>query len=447
MTAIAGIAVKNKSDLIERMLEKMKHRGGAWHESLDGKQTTLGMIGTKIQEQNKFALKNSEIAQDGFGPGRFSQAQATARGFILKRDPIGVAPLYYGWTKEGEFCFASEIKGLLLATTDVHELPPGFTFDGQQLDPYYQLAIQPPISDPPEQIAVELRQRLELAVENSIGDGNVGSWLSGGLDSSAMAALARPHVDCLHTFAAGLPGAPDLEYARQMADHIHSEHHDVIVGYDEILAVLPEVIYYLESFDALLVRSSILNYLVARQASNFVPAVFSGEGGDELFAGYDYLKGLSPEELPAELIDITGRLHNTALQRVDRCASAHGTVPHICFLDPGVVDYALRIPVEYKSRDGIEKWILRQAVADLLPEAVLNRPKAKFWQGGGVEDLLARYAEEQVSTNDFDNERTLPNGWRLNTKEELLYYRIFKKHFGAIENLDWMGRTKGAPVA
>jgi asparagine synthase (glutamine-hydrolysing) len=447
MTAIAGIARANKSDLIESMLEKMTHRGGAWRDILEEKTTTLGMIGLKIQENALVSLKHNGIAQDGFAPGCSAQVQATSNGFLLKRDPIGVAPLYYGWTKDGEFCFASEVKGLLLTTTDIHELPPGHMFDGQKLEPYYQLAVQTPSSDPPEQIAGELRRRLKLAVEKSIGDGNVGSWLSGGLDSSTMAALARPHVNHLHTFAAGLPGAPDLEYARQMADHIHSEHHEIIVGPDEILAILPEVIYYLESFDALLVRSSVLNYLVARLASQFVPAVFSGEGGDELFAGYDYIKDLKPEELPAELIDITSRLHNTALQRVDRCASAHGTVPHVCFLDPEVVDYALRIPVECKLRGRVEKWILRQAVADLLPDAILYRPKAKFWQGAGIEDLLARYAEEHVTANDFQQERTLPNGWRLNSKEELLYYRIFKKQFGAIENLDWMGRTKGAPVA
>jgi asparagine synthase (glutamine-hydrolysing) len=447
MAGLAGIARPNKSDLIERMLEKMTHRGWAWHDILEEKETTLGLIGIKIQEQALFALKQGGLAQDGFGPGRFAQAQATSRGFVLKRDPIGVAPLYYGWTKEGEFCFASEVKGLLVATREVNELPPGFSFDGQKLEPYYQLTIQNPLNDPPEQIAAELRRRLEASVEKSIGNRNVGAWLSGGLDSSTMAALARRHVDRLHTFAAGLPGAPDLDFARQMADHIRSEHHEVIVKPDEILAVLPEVIYYLESFDALLVRSSVLNYLVARQASHFVPAVFSGEGGDELFGGYDYLKGLNSNDLPAELIDITGRLHNTALQRVDRCASAHGTIPHVCFLDPDVVDYALHIPPEYKLRDGVEKWILRQAVADLLPAQVLNRPKAKFWQGAGVEDLLARRAEEQVSTADFERERVLPNGWRLNTKEELLYYRIFKEHFGTLSDLTWMGRTKGAPVA
>jgi asparagine synthase (glutamine-hydrolysing) len=446
MTAIAGIASIDKCDLIEKMLEKMTHRGWAWLDILEEKTTTLGIIGIKIQEKALGALKQGGIAQDGFGPARFAQAQATPGGFTLKRDPIGIAPLYYGWTKKGEFCFASEVKGLMLATNDIHELPPGCSFDGKILEPYFQLSISSPLDDPTEQIAMELRRRLELAVVNSIGDGNVGSWLSGGLDSSIMAALARSHVSRLHTFATGLPGAPDLVYAQQMAEHIHSEHHELIVGLDDILAVLPEVIYYLESFDALLVRSSILNYLVARLASQFVPAVFSGEGGDELFAGYDYIKGLKPEELPAELVEITSRLHNTALQRVDRCASAHGTVPNVCFLDPDVVDYALRIPVEYKLHDGVEKWILRQAVADLLPESVLNRPKAKFWQGGGVEDMLARDAEEQISAADFKQERNLPNGWRLNSKEELMYYRIFKEYFGDIENLDWMGRTKGAPT-
>ena len=168
-----------------------------------------------------------------------------------------------------------------------------------------------------------------------------------------------------------------------------------------MLAVLPEVIYHLESFDALLVRSSITNYLVAQAASDYVPAVFSGEGGDELFAGYEYLKSLEPEVLPDELIDITGRLHNTALQRVDRCAAAHGTLAHVAFLDPDVAAYALQIPIEYKLRDGIEKWILRRAMDGALPERVLNRTKAKFWAGAGVGDLLARYADAEITELTF----------------------------------------------
>lgn len=168
-------------------------------------------------------------------------------------------------------------------------------------------------------------------------------------------------------------------------------------------------------------------------------------GGDELFAGYEYLKDIDKEKLKEELMDITGRLHNTALQRVDRSASAHGTVAHVGFLDSDVVDYALKIPVKYKIRNGIEKWILRKAMENELPEKVLYRKKAKFWQGAGVSDMISDYAEKKITDGDFMRERKLKNGWVLNSKEELLYYRYFKEYFGELEDLSWMGRTKGAP--
>jgi len=446
MTAIAGITKTNKTDLVEEMLKKMTHRGWAWHEIIEGKTTTIGSNGIKIQENALRELKNHGLARDGFGEGRFAQAQASSSGIVLKRDRIGAAPLYYGWTNDGDLCFASEVKGLLVATNDIHELLPGTIFDGEKTATYFKLEVKTPINNSPQEIAAELRKRLDSAVQQYIGNGKNGSWLSGGIDSSALAALARKHVDKLYTFSAGLKGAPDLEFARIVATHIKSDHHELMVDFNMILKTLPEVIYHLESFDALLVRSSILNYLVAREASIFVPEVYSGEGGDELFAGYDYLKSLHPSQLPEELIDIIGRLHNTALQRVDRCASAHGTVAHVAFLDPSVVDYVLQIPIEYKIRNGLEKWILRRSVSDLLPASILDRPKAKFWQGGGFLELLSNFAEDKVSDKDFDSERVLPNGWKLNTKEELLYYRIFKEHFGETTDLSWMGRTKGAPV-
>ncbi|MBN2388287.1 MAG: hypothetical protein JXB85_14820 [Anaerolineales bacterium] len=447
MTAIAGIASPDQFEQVEGMLDKMSHRGGDWRDVRRGRGKTFGALGLQIDERAKEDIRRFGLVSDAPSQTRLAQAQATGAGFELRRDMLGVAPLYYGWIDGKLLCFATEVKGLLEVTRDVHELPPGAMFDGKEISEYYCLAVKQPLQRPEDELALELRRRLEKSVRRCIGDGQVGAWLSGGLDSSTMAALARPYVDKLHTFAAGLPGAPDLAFALMVADYIQSEHHEVIIQPEDILAVLPEVIYYLESFDALLVRSSVMNYLVAKRASDYVPAVFSGEGGDELFAGYGYLKDLAPSRLPDELVEIAGRLHNTALQRVDRCSSAHGTVAHVGFLDPEVVSLALEIPVEYKLCDGVEKSILRHAMADALPDPILDRTKAKFWEGAGVEDLLAEHADEQISDADFATQRHLPDGSRLNTKEELFYYRLFREHFGEFTDLSWMGRTKGAPVS
>jgi asparagine synthase (glutamine-hydrolysing) len=280
-----------------------------------------------------------------------------------------------------------------------------------------------------------------------IAELGAGSWVSGGIYSTAIAAIARPHMREFHTFTAGLENSVDIQYALMAARHIGSIQHTRTVTIAELLETIPEVIYHLESFDALLVRSSILNFLVAKLASDYVPAVFSGEGGDELFAGYDYLKDIPEEKLQEELTDIIARLHNTALQRVDRSASAHGTVAYVGLLDQDVVDLALSIPTEFKIKDGIEKWILRKSVADLLPEELLMRKKAKFWQGGGVTEIIAEHAERLITDHDFTEERKLVSGETLNSKEELLYYRIFKDNFGEFEDLSWMGRTKGAPIS
>ncbi len=445
MTAIAGVNSPERVGLVKEMLNHMNHRGNDWSNVYQENDVVLGMSGIEIQKSSLGILKRKGIAQDVTAAGRYARVEVTQNGIRLIRDRLGIAPLYYGWTNKEELCFASEVKGLLLATTDIHELPPGYIFDGKKLKAYYEIKDQDEINDPPEVIAKELRLRLERVVKKCFDYGKPGAWLSGGLDSSAIAAIAIKSDKHLNTFAVGLPGSQDLLFARQMADYIHSNHHEVIVHPEDVFSILSEVIYYLESFDALLVRSSIFNYLVSQKTSNFVPTVFSGEGSDELFAGYEYLKKIETERLPSELIDITRRLHNTALQRVDRCASAHGTIPQVCFLDPEVMEYALRIPAKYKLNQGVEKWILRQAVADILPAKILNRPKVKFWKGVGVEELLTRYADQQISTSDFMRERNLPNGWRINTKEELLYYRIFKQYFGLAEDLTWMGRTKTAP--
>jgi asparagine synthase (glutamine-hydrolysing) len=459
VAGIAGIDSDGKQEQVARMLGRITHRGEAGSKIVENHGATLGAVWPEAQAVPTPPTLRQQAVWDGGRPPLpdpaaleqerepFALAAARPDGLFLARDPLGVGPLYYGRTDDGALCFASEVKALLEVTQDVREFPPGTWYDGQEgFRAFSGVERCPVLSRDVGEIASGLRLRLEQAVCRRVSSQVMGCWLSGGLDSSAMAALARAHVPRLHTFAAGLPGAPDLGFARQVADFLDTEHHQVVVTLDELLAVLPEVIYHLESFDALLVRSSVTNYLVGKVAADYVGVVFSGEGGDELFAGYAYLRELSPEQLPAELVDITGRLHNTALQRVDRSAGAHGLVAHVPFLDSDVVEYAMHIPPQLKlRRDGAatEKWILRQSLLDALPDEVLWRRKAKFWQGAGVGELLAQYAEEQISDDEFSRERCLSNGWALNAKEELMYYRIFRSHFGELSDLSWMGRTKG----
>ncbi|MFP4082591.1 MAG: asparagine synthase-related protein [Candidatus Aminicenantes bacterium] len=446
MSGIAGTALTGKEAFVQKMLDKISHRGRAGREVAETENATLGLVCTEIQKRSLDRLTKEHIAEDEAESGHMAWAQVQNQRIVLMRDQLGVAPVYYGYDQHGNLCFASEVKALLEDCSGIKALPAGHRLIEARPEPYFRLEKKPPLAESPEKAAGELRKRLNASVEKRVmRGGEVGSWLSGGLDSSTMAALARPYIQKFHTFAAGLKGAPDLEHAQEVADFIKSEHHQVVVSFADLLEVLPDVIYHLESFDALLVRSSITNYLVAKEAAQYVNAVFSGEGGDELFAGYVYLKDLEKEKLADELIDIANRLQNTALQRVDRSASAHGTVAHVGFLDPEVVDYALRIPVEFKLREDVEKWILRRAMDGKLPPRILTRRKAKFWEGAGVMELISDYAEKNITDHDFSRERNLPNGWVINTKEELLYYRIFKEHFGELEDLSWMGRTKGAP--
>lgn len=463
---MAGIVGMQKADkaTVAQMLKKISHRGDDGFKIIEQDGITLGAVWPEAQRTPVPTVLKAHAVWDAARPplpdlngvrsARSPFAMASLDeldGLFVARDALGINPLYYSYTDTGHFCFASEVKAFLDVAQAVREFPPQTWYSSVHGFAQYPRSGSLRIGNKsPERIALELQMRLDHAVCQRIDRPVMGAWLSGGLDSSAIVALVRPHVNELHTFAAGKVGAPDLRYAREVAEQFDTHHHEIIVTLPQVLQVLPEVIYHLESFDALLVRSAVTNYLVAEKAADYVDVSFSGEGADELFAGYRYLSRLAADELDKEMQDLTTSLHNTALQRVDRSASAHGLVVHVPFLDPDVVAYAQAIPASLKLvRDPgiIEKFILRKAMEGILPDSVLWRKKTKFWQGTGLGETLAEYAENAVTQSDFVRERKLPNGWLLNTKEELFYYRIFKTYFDGLEKMDWMGRTKSAPVA
>lgn len=446
MAGIAGIARHGAAKEVEMMLGEINYRGRSRRHITEKNGITAGIIWNEHEDAFvKRSLENGEIGYN-CGPGHYVRETIAGGKIRIYRDELGVAPLYYGKERSGSLCFASEVKSLLKVTHDVNEVPPGHYLDTAGLTSFYKIDTGKYLEKDPVQTATELQEYLRTAVAKCIRSEEAGSWLSGGLDSSSICALAAKQVRKLKTFTAGLKNAPDIKFAREMAQFLRSEHHEIVVSVEDLIRVLPEVIYHLESFDALLVRSSITNYLVAKLSSDHIDEVFSGEGGDELFAGYDYLKSVPLSSLEEELIKITGNLHNTALQRVDRCSAAHGITAHVIFANPDVVRFAFMIPARFKIFENTEKWILRKAMDGLLPEGVLNRPKAKFWEGAGIKDLISDYASEHITDSDFRKERILSDGWILNTKEELFYYRIFRDHFRTADDLRWMGRTKGSPI-
>lgn len=446
MAGIAGILKKGEVLTVDRMLSQINHRGNYRSKIFELEDATIGMVWSQHEEQRVTTETAKLIFNDGKGDGQCAGVQRVNNHWQFHRDPLGVSPLYLAYQEDKPVYFASEVKALLPVSAKIIEMPPAHILNQEGLSRTFIFKNSECELKDPFLIAEKLREILQDSIIRRIGTDTFGAWLSGGMDSSTIAALARPHVKTLHTFAGGLKGAPDLKYAADVSAFIGSSHHEAIITLESMLKILPDVIYQMESFDALLVRSGIINLTVAWAASEFVSEVFSGEGGDELFAGYAYLKEIPYALLNKELLGITQNLHNTALQRVDRTASSFGTKAHVIFGDPEVIDFAFSIPVNLKIKDGIEKWILRRAMDNLLPEQVVNRTKSKFWEGSGVGTLIWEHAYNTISDTDFKAERKLRNGWLLNTKEELFYYRIFKEHFGEPESLEWMGRSKGSPV-
>ena len=355
--------------------------------------------------------------------GMFAFVLATKDRIIAARDPLGIKPLYMARITQADgqegLAFASELKAfdnVGLADVTVEPMAPGALYDSRDgarvwyRTPAGTAELEPGLSE--RAIWSELRLVLEEAVAKwMVADVEVGSFLSGGLDSSIIAALAakvraRRKLSPLKTFAVGTEGSPDLTAARRVAQHIGSDHYEHFFSPEDIAAALPQVIYHLESTDVDLVRSAVPTHFAAVLARRHVKAVLTGEGADELFAGYEYHHDYvdDPRALADELTRSLGAMHNINLQRVDRVTMAESLEARTPFLDRDLIDFAQSIPASLKLRRTgemalestgatTEKWILRKACADLLPHDLVWRKKAQFDEGSGMVDALSRSLE------------------------------------------------------
>jgi asparagine synthase (glutamine-hydrolysing) len=378
--------------------------------------------------------------------GMYAFAIVDDDGLLLARDPLGIKPLYMG-LKGNQVVFASEMKSVLAVTDRIMEFPPGHVYTSKGGGrAFRELHMEEAGLNGAEAISQELLSRLTDAVHSRlISDVPLGVFLSGGLDSSLIAALACQFSPHIKTFAVGIEGSPDLVAARSVAKHLGTDHYERIFTFEEAIQILPTVLYHLESFDAALVRSAVPNYFLSELAAKHVKVALSGEGADELFAGYKYLAAMEGEQLSKELIDITEALHFTNLQRCDRMSMAHGLEVRVPFLDDlRIVEFAMGIPVEYKRGPSgdVEKWILRKAVAGLLPDDIVWRKKLKFAYGAGLGNRLADWASTQIDDKRFARAQAQYRAFGIRNKEEMAYFLLFRNRFPAEKILSLIGRSR-----
>jgi asparagine synthase (glutamine-hydrolysing) len=401
-----------------------------------------------IYNQRSSGMSDSEVVLDLYKKygrtfpahlkGVFACAIWNKRGILLARDAVGVRPLYWGKTSEGELCFASEMKALVDIAEDLWELRPSTTYSSDSgIAAYIPHYPEVTIPNSPKKAMKELREFLFQAVEKRLEDGAVGGMLlSGGLDSSIIAAIANELKPGIPAFTVGLKDAPDEKNAVIMAKHLGIEHHISYFGYEEVADIIPKAVTSLESFEEDCISGAIANLFASSLASKHTNCILSGEGGDELYGGYHLLKDLETEDERLRVMDhLIAVAYNTALQRLDRAMMANSINYRTPFIDTNMIAFSLQIPVSWKvhsNSDGklVEKWLLREAFKDMLPEEIYKREKLRFSRGTGVDSIMDKIAEENSRDNKTENELCISSiGYQFSTPKEFWYYGLFNKSF------------------
>jgi asparagine synthase (glutamine-hydrolysing) len=403
--------------------------------------------------------------------GMYALAMAHTDGHgVVARDPIGIKPLYWARLEEVTL-FASELRAFDPEDQPMVEtFPPGYLWtpglpstgavhDGSMV----RFADAVPVHVRPARYAPDkswdasvlthVREVLSDSIRrHMMSDVPVGVFLSGGLDSAIVAAVAARVAaekgEKLPTFAVGTEGSADLLAARAVAEYLGTDHHEIVPTAEDLEEALDEAVTVIEHFDPALVRSAVPNLLLAREAVKHVKVVLTGEGADELFAGYSYVHEdagfATPDALQAELVRSIETLHELNLQRCDRTTMNYGLEARVPFLDATVMAEMLAIPAEWKLKtDGrAEKQLLREAFDGMVLDDILWRGKEQFGDGSGAGDVLARLVEKEKDKEGAHGAAapTVENGWDLRSDEEIAYYRTWFRTFSGV-NVD---QTLGA---
>jgi len=401
-----------------------------------------------------YRKKGIDFIEDLNGIFAFALYDEEKDFYFIARDHMGIIPLYMGWDQYGNFYVASELKALEGFCNKIQEFLPGcyMTSDSPgELIKWYKRDWQhyEAVKDNPTSID-ELKIALEKAVHRQLmSDVPYGVLLSGGLDSSVVSAIAKKYSAMrvenndqttawwpqLHSFAVGLIGSPDLAAARKVAAHIGTVHHEIHFTVQEGLDALRDVIYHLETYDVTTIRASTPMYLMARVIKSMgVKMVLSGEGADELFGGYLYFhKAPNGEAFHEETVRKLFKLHMYDCLRANKSLAAWGVEGRVPFLDKEFMDVAMRInPDDKLIRNGrIEKWVIRKAFEDYLPQEVAWRQKEQFSDGVGYSwiDSLKALTKEKISDDELKNAKyRFPINPPM-SKEEYYYRTIFEEHF------------------
>ena len=358
---------------------------------------------------------------------------------IAARDPLGIRPLYYGKSKSNDtYIFASEPKILVDLVEDIFPFPPGYYFDGEKFIQYSFITDVESKHTRMRDVEKNIHSLLVEGVRKRLdSDAPIGFLLSGGLDSSLVCSIATKILKKpIETFAIGMEkDAIDLKYAKEVADYLKTNHHEVIITRDDVISSLEEVIYNLATYDITTIRASVGMYLLCKyiHENTDIKVLLTGEISDELF-GYKYTDyAPNPEEFQKESKKRIDEIHMYDVLRADRCISSNSLEARVPFGDLAFVKYVMEIDPKIKmNRYNKGKYLLRKAFeGDYLPKDILYREKAAFSDAVGhslVEDIK-EFAEDYYTDEEFEINRKKYTFAQPFTKESLMYREIFEKYY------------------